>query len=101
MMPPTYTEDVRELERLLRLQRLECRRLWWHVNEHFLRAVWVLREVELRRRGKHGKYHTVFERRVVRVGDGSTPGLVVEGVAWLAENWGLEHEPMLPPLMLV
>jgi hypothetical protein len=101
LMPPTYTADVRELERLLKRMRTSERGLWWHVNEHFLAARWATREVVVARRGKHGKRVTASERRLVRVGDRSDPRLVEDGVAWLAEMWGLEHEPMLPALMLV
>jgi hypothetical protein len=101
LMPPTYTDSVRELERLLRRLREERRGLWWHVNEHYLAVSWVARTVYVRRRAKGGKHATVAERRLERQGDESDPRKVAEGVAWLAESWGLEHEPMLPELMLV
>jgi hypothetical protein len=101
LMPPTYTSDVRELERLLRRIRAERRPLWWHLNEHYLAANWVARTVWVRRKAKHGKHVTVAERRMEREGDKSSPERVAEGVAWLAEEWALGHEPMLPELMLV
>jgi hypothetical protein len=101
LMPPTYTSDVRELERLLRRMRELERPLWWHVNEHFLNANWVARTVWVRRKAKHGKHVTVSERRMERQGDRSDERRVAEGVAWLAASWGLSHEPMLPEEMLV
>jgi hypothetical protein len=101
LMPPTYTDSVRELERLLRLMRAERRRLWWHVNEHFLAVEWVARDVWVRRQTKHGKHVTVAERRLERRADGSDARLVERGVEWLARHWGLVHEPMLPSEAMV
>jgi len=100
-MPPTYTGDVRELERLLRAMRERERPLWWHVNEHFLAVTWTAKTVYVRRKTKHGKHVTVTERRMERQGDKSNPARVEQGVAWLASHWRLEHEPMLPEQMLV
>jgi hypothetical protein len=101
LMPPTYTGDVRELERLLRRLRAEQRPLWWHVNAHFLAANWVAKTVWVRRKAKHGKHVTVAERRMERQDDRSDPKVVGLGVWWLAREWALEHEPMLPEEMLV
>jgi hypothetical protein len=101
MMPPTYTSDVRELERLLRRMRDELKPLWWHLNEHFLAVTWVQKTVFVQRKTKHGKRLTIAERRMERLGDRSDERRVAEGVAWLAEEWALGHEPMVPELALV
>jgi hypothetical protein len=90
-----------ELERLLVEMRSSERRLWWHLNEHYLAAVWVHRVVYVRRKAKHGKHVTVAEPRLERERDKSDQMLVDAGVSWLADAWGLEQEPMLPLSFLV
>jgi len=102
--PPRCTcayRSVAELERLLVRMRDERKPLWWQLNEHFLAVTWVAKTVYVRRKAKNGKHVTVSERRLERVGDGSDPRLVDEGVSWLANAWNLTHEPMLPSEFLV
>lgn len=127
-MPVTYTASVRELERLLRVMRddrseplvrdgvlgpVSVRRLWWHVNAWWLAVdVVLVRPVRVprSRRGRgssglrglpvdvHGRPLPV---RVVRRQPGASRALAELGVAWMAERWGLSHEPMLPRELLV
>lgn len=102
LMPRTYTRDVRELERLLVRMRSERPSQWWHVSERYLRSSRVTRDVRVRRRGKNGKSAWVIERQVVDV---FSPSVRLEkvrrGVRWLADEWGLPLEPMLPRELLV
>lgn len=101
-MPATYTDSVRELERLLRVMREVRPSQHWHLSERYIRATSVLRDVKVKRKTKHGKTVTVVERRVVPVWNPAVRLHKVElGVAWLASRWALAHEPMLPNALLV
>lgn len=115
LMPVTYTPTVRELERLLTVMRqdrhrpliqvgaekVSVRRLWWHVSERYLRCQVTLKDVPVKRKAKHGKTLTVLERRaVVTPQPGVNPVFVDRGIRWLAEEWGLASEPMLPKELL-
>lgn len=98
-MPRTYTASVRELERLLKVMQVERRSQWWHVSERYLRAQSALKDVQVRRKTKHGKTVTVTERQVVVTW---SPAVRLEkvrrGVEWLASSWDERRvgEPMLP-----
>lgn len=90
---------VVELEQLLRVLRDSGvpgeRRLWWHLNARFLATPTRVAVVEVVRLDKHGRVRhgrdggvLVEGRRVVvRLGNGSVEGWVVEGVRWLAAAW--------------
>jgi hypothetical protein len=110
LMPPTYTDSVRELERLLRRMRddrsepllrvgerkVSVRACWWHINTRYIACTRVIKVEMVRRRGKHGKHITVPERHVITLANGSEDAIVKRGVQWIADAWSLKHEPMLP-----
>jgi hypothetical protein len=114
LMPPTYTPSVKELERLLGRLRVEHHSVWWHVNERYLRSytvtMWKCPKCKglthaathrhRDRRGKHADYHGT-RVLVVRYSPRVDEDKVKRGVVWLAENWGLVHEPMLPRELMV
>lgn len=101
-MPHTYTDSVRELERLLRVMREVRPSQHWHVSERYIRATSVVRDVPAKRKTKHGKTVTVVERRVIVQWNPAVRAHKVElGIAWLASRWALVHEPMLPSELLV
>jgi len=102
LMPATYTPSVRELERLLIRMRDERRSQWWHVTERYLRCQHVNRDVPVKRKGKNGKTVTVVERQlVVTFHPGVRAEKVRRGISWLAEEWRLGHEPMIPQELMV
>lgn len=116
LMPATYTASVREIERLLRSMRedrsealqlvgdrkVSVRALWWHVHHRYIAATTRTVDVEVLKRGKNGKRHRDIERRAVPCFDRAVnPVLVGAGVAWMAENWRLASEPMIPQALLV
>ena len=97
LMPRTYTPSVREVERLMRRMRVERRSQWWHVNARYVLCEHVARDVPVRRKAKNGKTVTLLERQLVAVFDrGVRAEKVRRGVEWLAAEWALPHEPMLP-----
>jgi hypothetical protein len=111
-MSKLYTPSVRELERLLCVmrndrhrslltlasgERVSVRSLWWHLTERYIRCTVSLKDYPVKRKAKGGKTLTVVERRsVARYSREVRPALVDLGVQWLAENWALRSEPMLP-----
>ena len=111
LMPATYTDSVRELERLLKLMRedrglsliqtsqgkVSVRKLHWHVSEWFIRCTTANRWVTEPARTRSGKKTTRRVRAIVTVRNPAVDERLVDaGVRWLAENWGLDSEPMLP-----
>lgn len=102
LMPATYTPSVRELERLLIRMRSERRSQWWHVTERYIRCQRVQRVITEKRRTKAGKTVMVpVDRIVTSWHPGVRQEKVRRGVAWLADNWRLGHEPMIPKELLV
>ncbi len=100
-MPRTYTPSVRELERLMVRMRQEARSIWWHTNAYYIACQWVTKDRPVKRKGKSGKTVTVMERQAVRVHDsGVRLEKVRRGVSWLASEWSLPVEPMLPVELL-
>jgi len=101
-MPATYTRSVRELERLLGQLRLVDRPLWWHVSERYLRSTQSIKE-RTRFEKVKGKGRVSVTERVVWTTYPRTVDhdLVEAGVKWLAQNWRLKSEPMLPKEILV
>lgn len=120
LMPATYTASVRELERLLRRMRddrthplltlptgekVSVRACWWHLNEWYLKATQTLttpNTTPKRSKGKQLKRAQVDEHgqplkhtRVLRNAE-ARHQTALRGVQWLADNWSLTHEPMLP-----
>lgn len=100
-MPRTYTATVREVERLLREMRNShnplLRRLWWNVNARYITATTRTVDEAVTRKAKNGKRLQVVERRVVSVYDRRVDEqLVTLAVKWLAQQWGLKSEPMVP-----
>ena len=101
-MPPTYTASIRELERLLILMRTERRSQWWHVTQRYIHAIHVQRNMPTKRKGKNGKTVTVIEPAIVCIWDPAVRAEKVRrGITWLADNWALDSEPMLPTELLV
>lgn len=102
LMPRTYTPTVRELERLLIRMRTERRSQWWHVTERYLRCQHKTMDVHVKRKAKNGKTVKVLERQVVTTWH---PGVknerVRRGIEWLADQWSLPTEPMIPRELLV
>lgn len=113
LMPATYNDSVRELERLLcsmrdsrgaivkwtvKEQRYAAspRKLWWHLNARFITSQTVQRKTVVRRKTKRGKTVTDSVWRMVRLPNGSVDVMVDRGVVELAQAWALPHEPMLP-----
>lgn len=114
LMPKTYTASVKELERLLVQLRDEHHSLWWHVNERYLRAVQtsvyrcprcggLTHAAAHRHRDRRGKLATYPGVRTLRLSWSPRVSAVKvdRGVAWLANNWGLRSEPMLPRELMV
>lgn len=114
VMPGTYTPTVREFERLMAVMRNQAKqkafrgtslgKLRWHILEWHLKAERVVRHQTVTAK-RHGKVVPL------RSGDGTTVQRLVvgyrrdpqareqkarDGIAWMAENWALKHEPMLP-----
>jgi hypothetical protein len=101
-------------------ERVSTRTLWWNLNERYLRCETALREVTWRSgrwQLSHGsvvaqpggwEQALVAERSrrrqrgipvrvlVVTWHPGVDEARVAAGVGWLAANWGLPVEPMLP-----
>lgn len=121
-MPREYTLTVREVERLLRVLRdsyhaplehtsagkVSRRRLWWHANEYYIRALPVMRRPAKipRSKGKALKAALLDEDgralpiRVMQRHPEASKVLAQCAVEWIAEHWALTHEPMLPQELL-
>lgn len=97
-MPVTYTPTLKELERLLRLMRLEDRRLWWHVTERYIRCqTRIQRDVVEKRKVKgKGEVTALVDRLQTTYDPKVDPLLVDAGIEWLARSWRLVSEPMRP-----
>lgn len=91
-MPPTYTQTVREYERLVKVLRddrnrpltqladgrkVSARQCWWHLNEWHHKARRVIRHVPVTTPGKRGR------RLAVRHADGSP--VTVPQLSWLRD----------------
>ena len=113
LMPATYTPSVRELERLIVKLREERHNVWWHLNERYLKAVqstaWecpkckgVSHAATHSHRDKRGKLSSYKGVRVLRTSwsERVNPVKVETGVRWVASEWTLKHEPMLPDVVL-
>lgn len=123
-MPQTYNSSVREVERLVKTMRddrprsalltldgekVSVRQCWWHINEWFLKAERTLHEprkpaTRSKRRqlirlqvDEHGR---VLPQVRVRRNAAAREQVAKRGVEWMAEHWGLRHEPMLPTQVL-
>lgn len=107
--PPTYTGSVREFERLMVAMRLEARPLWTHVMAWHIDVMHTARwlcgtcdrmthEEVHRHRDRQGRPYEVTGRRVVFTvrHPAANERRAREGLGWMAERWGLDHEPMLP-----
>lgn len=102
--------SVAEFGRLVGRLREEERRLWWHLDGWWLsadsRTVWlcprcgVCHQPEHRHQSRRnaGKVVAVKCKRVLawRRGVGARESLAKAAVEWMAREWGLESEPMLP-----
>lgn len=101
-MPRTYTPTVRELERLIGVMRETRRSQWWHLTERYLRCSHATKDVPVKRKGKNGKTAIVLERRVVTSWSAKVRDEKVRrAVSWLASEWSLAIEPMLPTELVV
>ena len=126
LMPRTYTASVRELERLLAVMRedrthplialpnthkVSLRACWWHINEWYLRAQVTLASAPAQpkaprkrrelRRDQVDAFGDALKVRRVRRDPAAREAIALVGVRWIAENWGLVSEPMLPNELLV
>jgi len=114
LMPKTYTPSVREVERLMVRLREERHSVWWHVNERFLKAhtrtlfrcpkcKGETHAAQHRHRDKHGKHSNYEGARVLRTtwSPRVDARKVDAGLQWMAGEWSLAHEPMLPSELLV
>lgn len=118
-MPRTYTPTVREFERLLGVMRNRARqeayagfalgKLRWHVMEWFVSPPRVRREEPVFVDGKGGKRRRlvgvdgrpVTRPRIVRLRHrDAREDRALLGLEWMAANWGLVSEPMLPREMV-
>lgn len=113
-MPDTYTPTVREFERLLGVMHNQAKqksfrgvglgRLRWHLLEWHLKAERVIRRepVTAKKNGKVVVLRDADGLMVVRPVIGfrrhrdAREERARDAVAWMAENWGLFSEPMLP-----
>lgn len=101
LMPGTYTPTVREVERILNAMRDSghplLRRLWWNLHERYIAATTRTVSRTVTRKVKGGKRLTVTERHVQPVFDHRVNERMVSlGVRWVASEWSLRGEPMLP-----
>ena len=100
--PATYTRDVKELERLLRRLRSENRQLWWHLTHRYLRTTTTIKERKVSRKVKGKGVINTVERVVWTAWSPVVDqGKVEKALEWLAREWGLKREPMLPTECLV
>lgn len=118
LMPRSYNASVREVERLMRRMKVERPSQWWHVSERYLRSQrssktvlwwqgrWQLpahHEVVAQpggwtlelARGKKRRAPQEFRVAVVSWSPAVRAQKVRLGLAWLAGEWSLGHEPML------
>jgi hypothetical protein len=101
-MPPTYTADVKEVERLMGVLREKDRRLWWHLSEKYLRSSETIKTSTERRKVKGKGYITVHLRKVVpHHSPRLDEKLVEDGLEKMASWWSLQHEPFLPRQVVV
>lgn len=136
LMPKTYNASVREVERLLLGMRDDrahplvssagvkhsVRSLWWHVDQRYLKAQRVLRDVGFLRGSYHGLkaneevvgrpggWELVLAEQRQKHARKPEPMRVVVttwhrdvdhvkvtlGIDFLAAHWALAHEPFLP-----
>lgn len=119
LMPATYTESVREFERLYDLMRNRAKQesfrgvsvgtLRWHILEYHLKAEKVVRiePVRVLKGRKRVQLRDANGDLVVRLNVGyrrhpdAREGRAVDGIEWIAGRWGLRSEPMLPRELLV
>lgn len=118
-MPRTYTDTVREFERLCRLMRddrtspliilasgekVSVRQLKWHLTEYHLNAQTVIRHRPVEKlRGRHrvrlmnhdGTPATKPEIATMR-NPQARADLANAAIRWMCDRWGLKTEPMLP-----
>lgn len=113
-MPKTYTATVREFERLLCLMRNQAKQqsfnghslgtLRWHIVEYHLKAQRVVRQQPIlaRKNGKMVALRTIDGKPATRpvlayIRDPQVREQKArDGIAWMAQHWGLATEPMLP-----
>lgn len=110
MMPRTYTPSVREFERLVCRLRVDDRALWWHLDGWWLaaepRTVWLCPRCGVTHKPSHvhpsrrnsGKPVEVKCKRVVIWSRraGARESTARQGLEWVAGEWRLGSEPMLP-----
>lgn len=99
--PPRCTchqRSVAELERLLALMRTTRRNPWWHLTERYFRSPQTIKPMRVRRRDQRGRTLTVIEPQIVIVLPPTVQLQQVRlAIGWLATQWNLDVEPMLPP----
>lgn len=121
-LPHTYTDSVKEIERLMRQLQAERRSQWWHVNARYLAATsstktkhrlhgrwtdlepheavmgfpagWTL--VLDEERGKRKQTPTEHRVYVVSWNPNVRAEKVRRGVRHLADNWSLTRGPVAP-----
>lgn len=104
LMPHTYTPSVRELERLLKQMRTLEPTLYRHIANRYLNCETITRDIQVRRKTKHGKHIEITERRVIKLTRTITNDTTIHhGIQWLNTHWNRPAigEPMLPNELLV
>lgn len=119
LMPATYTQTVREFERLMAYMRhdrgeslqvvdgekVSVRALRWHILEWYVNATHTIRHVPIQlKKGRkiallHDQDgHAITTTPIVRWHrlPAAKETLADAGLAWMAAAWALRSEPMLP-----
>lgn len=114
LMPETYTPSVKELERLLIRLRDERHHLWWHINERYLKVTetnayrcpkcgGITHASHHRHRDRRGKLHDYPGARIIvhHWNHRTNPTKIRTAIEWLATEWNLKSEPMIPTELMV
>ena len=113
LMPPGYNHPtVQHLEHLLHKLRDQRHHLYWHLNHRYLqnttRNAWqcpkcggITQAQHHHHRDSNRKLHRYPGTRVVQTTwhPRVDPRKVTRAIQWLAYNWAIRQEPMLPRVL--